>query len=90
MNPNSVEDRIPFFSHDIPAYGDASQYQVWSQKVAYKHSANWEQIFVRSVTSLTPEDTSDAFSSQIIHHTQREKRSNIAATSQLMWTCTLG
>jgi len=30
------------------------------------------------------------FCSQIIHNTQRKKRSNIAAASQLMWTRTLG
>ena len=46
-----------FFLHDIPAHGSAPQYQVWLQKVAYKHSADWEQIFVMSVTALTPEDT---------------------------------
>ena len=53
-----LEDRIPFFfSHDIPAHGGPPQYQVWLQKVAKKHSAEWEQICVTSVTSLTPEDT---------------------------------
>ena len=60
MSPHcelDLEDRIPVFSHDIPAYGGAPEYQVWLQKVAYKHSAEWEQIFVTSVTSLTPEDT---------------------------------
>ena len=45
------------FLHDILAHGGAPQYHVWLQKVANKHSANWEQIFVTSVTSLTPEDT---------------------------------
>ena len=25
-------------------------------KFGYKHSADWEQIFVMSITSLTPED----------------------------------
>ena len=30
------------------------------------------------------------FCSKIIHHTQRKKRSNVAAASQLMWTGTLG
>ena len=45
-----------FFSHDILAHGSGPQYQVWLQKVAYKHSANWEQIFVTSFTALTPED----------------------------------
>ena len=32
-----LEDRISFFLHDIPAHGGAPQYQVWLQKVAYKH-----------------------------------------------------
>ena len=45
------------FSHDIPVHGGAPQYQVWFQKVAYKHLAEWEQICDISVTSLTPEDT---------------------------------
>ena len=49
-----LEDRIPFFSHDIPAHGGVPQYQ---QKFAKKHSAEGEQICVTSVTSLTPEDT---------------------------------
>ena len=55
-----LEDRILFsfsFLHAIPAHGGAPQYQVWLQKVAYKHSAEWEQICVTSVTSLTPKDT---------------------------------
>ena len=52
-----LEDRIPFFSHDIPAHGGVPQYQVWLQKVAKKHSAEGAQICVTSVTSLTPEDT---------------------------------
>ena len=30
------------------------------------------------------------FSSKIIHHTQRKKRSNVAAASQLIWTDMLG
>ena len=47
----------PIFSNDIPAHGGAPQYQVWLQKVVYKHSAKWEQICVMSITSLTPEDT---------------------------------
>ena len=47
-----------FFAHDIPAHGGAPKYQVWLQKIANKHSAEWEQICVTSVTSLTPEDTS--------------------------------
>ena len=47
----------PIFSHDIPAHGGAPQYQVWLQKIANKHSAEWEQICVMSVTFLTPEDT---------------------------------
>jgi len=46
-----------FFLHDIPAHGGAPQCQVWLQKIANKHSAEWEQICVTSVTSLTPEDT---------------------------------
>jgi len=46
-----------FFFFRITAHGGASQYHVWSQKVANKHSAEWEQICVTSVTSLTPEDT---------------------------------
>ena len=32
----------PIFLHHIPAHGGAPQYQVWLQKVAYKHSAKWE------------------------------------------------
>ena len=57
-----LEDRIAFFFffffwHDILAHGGASHYQVWLQKVAYKHSADWEQICVMNVTSLTPENT---------------------------------
>ena len=47
----------PIFLHDIPAHGGAPQYQIWLQNVAKKHSAEWEQICVTSVTSLTPEDT---------------------------------
>ena len=47
----------PIFLHDIPAHGGAPQSEVWLQKVAYKHSAEWEQIRVTSVTSLTAEDT---------------------------------
>ena len=79
------------FLHDIPAHGGAPQYQIWLQKIANKHSAEWEQICVTSVTSLTPEDTTVfPFSSKIIHHTQPKKRSNVAAASQLMWTGTLG
>ena len=60
INPHcdlDLEDRFPVFSHDILAHGGAPQYQVWLQTVAYKHSADWEQVFVTSVTSLTPEDT---------------------------------
>ena len=34
------------FLHDIPAHGGAPKYQVWLQKVANKHSAEWEQICV--------------------------------------------
>ena len=45
----------PIFLHDIPAHGCAPQYQVWLHKVANKHSAEWGQICVKSVTSLTPE-----------------------------------
>ena len=48
--------KIKSLLHDIPAHGSAPQCQVWLQKVAYKHSADWEQVFVTSVTSLTPED----------------------------------
>ena len=47
-----LEDR-----HDILAHGGPPQYQVWLQKFANKHSAEWEQICVTSVTSLTPENT---------------------------------
>ena len=47
----------PIFLHDIPSHHGAPQSQVWLQKVAYKHSAKWEQICVTSITSLTPEDT---------------------------------
>ena len=49
-----------FFFNDIPVHGGAPQYQVWLQKIANKHSAEWEQICVTSVTSLTPEDTTDS------------------------------
>ena len=45
------------YLNDIPAHGGLPQYQVWLQKVAYKHSADWKQIFVTSVTALTPKDT---------------------------------
>ena len=40
----------------------------------------------------SPEKTPQCFpfSSKIIHLTQRKKRSNVAAASQLMWTGTLG
>ena len=57
ISSRGVEVRIPFVSHDIPDHDGAPQYQVWLQKVAYKHSAEWEQIRVTSITSLTPEDT---------------------------------
>ena len=61
--------------------------EVWFQKIVYKHSADWEKIFVTS----TPEAPQCfPFCSQIIHHTQRKKRSNFAAASHLMWTGTLG
>ena len=50
-------ESLLFFSQDIPVHGGAPQYHVWLQKVAYKHSAEWEQICVTSVTSITPEDT---------------------------------
>ena len=56
-----LEDRIQFFLNDIPVHGGVPQYQVWLQKVVYKHSAKWEQICVMSVTSLTPEDTTVLF-----------------------------
>ena len=45
------------FFHEILAHGGAPQNQVWLQKVGYKPSADWEQVFVMSVTSLIPEDT---------------------------------
>ena len=52
-----LEDSNPFFAHDTLVYNYVSTCWVWLQKVAYKHSADWEQLFVTSVTSLTPEDT---------------------------------
>ena len=72
-----------FFLHDILAHGGAPK--VWLQKVAYKHSADWEWICVTSVTSLplkTPECF--PFCSQIIHQTQCKKRSNVATTLMMM------
>ena len=81
------------FSHDISAHGGTPQYQVWLQKVTNKHSADWEQIFVTSVTSLTPEDTtvlSLLYSNNTPYKATTKKRSNVAAASQLMWTRTLG
>ena len=41
-------DRIQFISHDIPTHGSAPQYQARLQKVAKKHSAEWEQIIKRA------------------------------------------
>ena len=65
----------PIFSQDIPAHGGAPQYHVWLQKVAYKHSAEWEQIRVTSVTSgLTTEVWPQLFPfcSKTLHHTQHK------------------
>ena len=46
----------PFFfsPHAFADHGEAPEYQVWLQIFGYKHSADWEQIFVTSITSLTP------------------------------------
>ena len=40
---------------DIPAHGGAPQYQVWLQKFVYKQSADWEPVFVTSITIYSPD-----------------------------------
>ena len=86
-----LEDRIPFFCmpfrlmvvHHNTKFG-YKRLQTNTQPSGNKY-VSW-------VLHPSPLKTPQffPFSSKIIHHTQRKKRSNVAAASQLMWTGTLG
>ena len=85
-----LEDRIPFFRmtfrlmvvHHSAKFG-YKRLQTNTQPTGNK--------YVSRALHLSPLKTSQCFPfcGQIIH-TQRKKRSNVAAASQLMWTGTLG
>ena len=79
------------FLHDIPAHGGAPQYQVCLQKIANNTQPSGNK-YVSQMLHPSPLKTPQyfPFASKIIHHTQRKKRSNVAAASQLIWTGTLG
>ena len=78
------------FSYDIPAHDGAPQCQVCLQKIANTQPSG--NKYMSQVLHPSPLKIPQyfPFSSEIIHHTQRKKRSNVAATSQLMWSGTLG
>ena len=80
----------PIFSHDILAHGGAPQYQFGYKRLLTNTQPNGNK-YMSWALQPSPLKTPQCFpfSSKIIHHTQRKKRSNVAAASQLMWTGTL-
>ena len=86
-----LEDRIPFFRMTFRL-----MLVHHNTKLGYKRLQTNTQPsgnkYVSRALHPSPLKTPQCFpfSSKIIHHTQRKKRSNVAATSQLMWTGMLG
>ena len=86
-----LEDRIPFLRMTF-----------WLMVVHHNTKFGYKRLqtnilpsgkkYVSQALHPWPQKTPQCFpfSSKIIHHTQHKKRSNVAATSQLMWTGTLG
>ena len=86
-----LEDRIPFFrmTFRLMVVHHNTKFGYKRLQTSTQPSGN---KYVSRALHPSPLKTPQCFpfSSKIIHHTQREKRSNVAAASQLMWTGMLG
>ena len=86
-----LKDRIPFFhmTFQLMVVNHNTRFGYKRLQTNTQPSGN---KYVSRALHPSPLKTPQCFpfSSKIIHSTQRKKRSNIAAASQLMWTGTLG
>ena len=82
----------PIFSHDILAHGGCTIMPSLVTKDCKTNTQSSGNKYVSRALHPSPLKTPQCFpfSSKIIHHRQRKKRSKVAAASQLMWTGMLG
>ena len=86
-----LEDRIPFFcmAFQLMVVHHNTKFGYKRLQTNTQPSGNkYESRALHPSPLKTPQCF--PFSSKIIHHTQRKRRSNVAAASQLIWTGTLG